>query len=96
MNIAEFIPTGHENAVTREQLVIRLNLTDREIRRLIEEARDRGELIINDGDGRGYYISDDIADIKKQFFMDKSRAKRIFKRLKTMRRILKDAGVDVR
>lgn len=51
MNIERFIPEGKENAVSREVLATRLGLPDRTVRKLIEEARDRGELICNDGDG---------------------------------------------
>lgn len=96
MKIEDFLMTGKENAVSRSWLSESLCLPDRTIRRLIQEARDRGALIMNAGDGTGYYISDDIGEIHRQYRVDKSRALSILKRLKTMRQMLKDAGVDVR
>ena len=63
--------------------------------KLIEEARDRGELICNDGDGEGYYRSYDIGQIERQYRVDRARAMSVMKRLKTMRRMLNDAGKEV-
>lgn len=93
MKIEECISVGRENAVTRMTLSEMTGLPDRTVRRLIAEARDEGVLILNAGDG--YYISNDLREIERQYRMDRSRALSVLKRLKTMRRILKDAGVDV-
>lgn len=95
MNIERFIPEGKENAVSREVLSTRLGLPDRTVRKLIEDARDRGELICNDGDGEGYYRSYDIGQIERQYRVDRARALAVMKRLKTMRRMLNDAGKEV-
>ena len=95
MNIERFIPEGKENAVSREVLATRLGLPDRTVRKLIEEARDRGELICNDGDGEGYYRSYDIGQIERQYRVDRARAMSVMKRLKTMRRMLSEEGKDV-
>lgn len=94
MDIADFIPRGKENAVTREMLSTRLALPDRRVRKLIEAARDRGELICNDG--TGYFITDNIGDIERQYRKDRARALSTLKRLKTMRRVLREHGRDVR
>lgn len=95
MNIERFIPEGKENAISREVLARRLGLTDRQTRKLIEEARDRGVLICNDGDGEGYYLASDLGQIERQYRKDRSRALSVLKRLKTMRRMLRDAGKEV-
>lgn len=59
MNILDFIPVGHENAVDRKELERRTGLDDRKNRALIEEAwAKEGKAIINDGDGNGYYVVD--------------------------------------
>ena len=58
MNIINFIPTGHKNAITRYALQTVTHLGDRKIRELIAEvnANDNpGELIINLQDGKGYF-----------------------------------------
>ena len=38
MNIAEYIPVGHENAISRKRLAMITGLSDRQIRQLIERA----------------------------------------------------------
>jgi hypothetical protein len=95
MNIERFIPEGKENAIPRSVLAVRLGMTDRQVRKLIEEARDRGELICNDGDGEGYYLASDLGQIERQYRKDRARALSVLKRLKTMRRMLRDAGKEV-
>ena len=95
MNIERFIPEGKENAISREVLARRLGLTDRQTRKLIEEARDRGVLICNDGDGTGYFLACDLGQIERQYRKDRARALSVLKRLKTMRTMLRDAGKEV-
>lgn len=96
MNIVDFIPEGKANAIPRHELARVLGMTDRAVRKAIEEARDKGELICNDGDGEGYYIACEIEEINRQYRTDRARALAVLKRLKTMRRMLKAAGKDVR
>lgn len=91
MNIVDFIGTGRENAVTRGELVAILNLPDRTIRRLIQEARDRGEIIINAQDGAGYYMSDDVGEMKRQLALNKSRALSVLRQQKYLRRKIREA-----
>lgn len=92
--IAEYIPVGRENAVKPDILAKQLDMDERSCRRLIAEARDSGELIINNQDGRGFYrVSEtDLDDIERQYRQDTSRALKILKRRKKMRKILKKAG----
>ena len=91
MKITDFIGTGRENAVTRSQLVTILNLPDRRIRRLIQEARERGEIIINAQDGAGYYISDDVGEMKRQLALNRSRAMSVLRQQKYLRRKIREA-----
>lgn len=79
MNICDFIPVGKENAVTREQLRIRLNLPDRKIRQMIEDARRDGALIMNAQDGAGYWMSEDLGELKRQLRTNKNRAMSILR-----------------
>ena len=95
MKIETYIPTGKENAITRPELARILGLTDRAVRKEIELARERGELICNDGDGEGYYLASDLGQIERQYRKDRARALSVLKRLKTMRRMLRDAGKEV-
>lgn len=84
-DITKFIGTGKENAVTREQLAMALNLSDRAVRKLIQDARDRGEIIINEQDGEGYYISGREEDLHKQYRANQNRAMSILKQQKHLR-----------
>ena len=59
LNILDFVPVGHENAVDREELERRTGLNDRVNRDLIEKAWTKeGKAIINNGRGQGYYVVD--------------------------------------
>jgi len=92
--ILNHIPRGRENAVTRAQLVTATGLPDREVRRLIQSARDEGALIINDQSGAGYYIAGegDLQALYNQYMQDTARAMSLLKRRKHIRRILREAG----
>lgn len=92
MNIAEFIGIGRENAVTRAALCAKLGLPDRQVRRLIQEARDRGEVILNDQSGAGYYISNDVGEIHRQYNTNRSRAMSILRQQKHLRRRILEAA----
>lgn len=58
MNILDYIPTGHENAITRHDLRALTHLNDRAIRASIAAANKNAPddvLIINMQDGQGYF-----------------------------------------
>ena len=94
--IAGAIPFGRTNAVTREHLSRELLLTDRKVRELIEQARRCGCIIINAQDGRGYYRTEDLDEIERQYKQDTARAMSILSRRKTLRRALIAAGREVK
>ena len=89
-SITDYIPFGKENAVTRAHLRAATGLPDRKIR---EQARRRGAIIINAQDGAGYYQSEDIKDIAKQYRQNERRAISILAQQKHLRKRLKEAGV---
>lgn len=91
----EMIPFGRENAIPRRDLAEKLSMSDREMRKAIEQTRREGMFIICRPDGRGYYRSTDLAELKAQYDQDKRRALSILARMKEMRRTLKAAGVKV-
>ena len=90
MNICEFIPVGKENAIRRDTLVTTLNLPDRRVRQMIEDARRDGALILNAQDGTGYYRSDDVGELKRQFQRNNSRAMSILVQQKHLRKKIKE------
>ena len=58
MNILDYIPTGHKNAIDRDVLNDLMHMGERQVRRLIKEVNDSEDdslLIINLQDGRGYF-----------------------------------------
>lgn len=52
-DIAYYIPVGHENAISRQQLCIRTGLGDRQVREAVKASQ---ILICNLSDGNGYFI----------------------------------------
>ena len=93
--LASLIPYGRRNAISREALAAKLCLGDRHMRKVIEEARNEGLIILCECNGRGYYQSNDLNEIHHQYIQDTNRAMAILKRRKPMRRLLKAAGRKV-
>ena len=94
--VIAFVPFGRENAIKREELARKMCLSDRQMRQALAEARNEGVLICNRSDGCGYYQSAEIDELTRQYRQETNRALSILSRRKTIRRILKEAGVDVR
>lgn len=95
MMIEEYIPLGRENAVTRAQLCTLTDLSDRMVRKEIELARRRGCIICNDQSGAGYFQTDDLNEISRQYWQNKNRAMSILAQQKYARQKLKAAGRKV-
>lgn len=94
MNILEYIPVGHKNPVTRESLCMSTGLSDRNIRKLISEAR-RTAPIVNVQNGNGYYIPDmqdpvDKSQLSHFVKQEERRLKSIGWSLKAARRAAND------
>lgn len=90
-DITNFIGIGKENAVTRKQLVSLLGLPDRRVRRMIAEAREHGAPIINDQDGYGYYLSNDLYELRRQYITNRSRALSIMRQQRSLREKIEEA-----
>lgn len=90
MNICDHIGIGRENAVTRSELCRKLRLSDRAVRKLIEDARREGALIVNDSSGAGYYITEDLGELNKQYRTNQNRAMSILVQQKHLRRKIKE------
>lgn len=93
--ILKAIPFGAENAIKRADLCKKLKMGDRQVRRLIELARRNGHVIANRQDGRGYYQSDDLDEIERQYWQDTARAMTVLRRRRELRRRLREAGRPV-
>lgn len=83
MRIEDYIPEGRENAISRRDLVRLTGLPDRQVRRMIETARETG-CIVNLQDGEGYYIpaKEERIDVETWYRAQRSRAIGVLKSLK--------------
>lgn len=82
----ESIGRGKENRTERPE---KGSDTDRQLRRLVQEARESGDLIINVG--QGYYRpiltrTEELHETKEFFSKEDSRARKIFKRNRALKR----------
>lgn len=93
--LAQMIPWGRARAISREALAAALQTSDRQMRRMIEVARNEGLIVLNAQDGSGYYQSADVSELAAQYRQDTARAMAILKRRKHLRLILKQEGVKV-
>lgn len=97
IDILEYIPFGHDNAITRKGLSIVLGIDDRMIRDLIHDAREK-HTILNLQDGKGYFRPDpdkpsDIAFVKRYVMQEELRIRNTGMSLKAARKFLK--GVNI-
>lgn len=90
--IENYLLRGKANARSRQTLCALTGLTDRQVRQAIEDARNEGIFICTDEDGKGYYLSEDIADLRRQYNKDTARIGAIAKRRKHIRTYLKSKG----
>ena len=93
MDITQFIPVGHQNAVTRQMLCMLTGMSDRQVRDMIADAR-RDTPILNVQNGFGYYIPDindpaDMIDLKRFVDQETHRLKSIGWSLKAARDMAK-------
>lgn len=87
-----YIGVGKDKAITRAQLMALTGMSDRNVRKHIELLRNNGHVIVNNQDGKGYYISDDIDKIQMQYKQNKNRALSILINQKFLRAKLREAG----
>lgn len=78
MDILEYIPYGRENAVKRRYLRELLGVSDRDMRRLLSEAR-KEVVILNLQDGEGYYRPTNREELYSYILQEKARAEKILK-----------------
>lgn len=85
--IAPFIPYGRRNAISRTQLAIKMGVSDRAMRAMIEADRSK-VAIINTQGGKGYYrpTKEDRADLLSCIKQNASRASSIWKWVRVMQR----------
>ena len=95
VKLANIIPFGRRNAISRLTLAEKMCMTDRQMRKAVEDARNEGLIILCECNGRGYYQSDDLNEIHCQYIQDTNRAMAILRRRNPMRALLQAAGRNV-
>lgn len=83
--LAGVLKYGHKNAIKREELCEKLGVSDRKMRKMVEQARRDGLAICNDQDDDGYYIADDPSEYDRQFRRIYDRAMSMMVQLKHFR-----------
>ena len=87
INIADLIPQGKGNAITRQQLVKITGLTDREVRKEISLARFNEPILSTE---KGYYKPDTWVEVERWIAQEQARAKSIFRSMRGAREYLKN------
>lgn len=95
VTLLHFLNYDKANGISRVELQVLMRQSDRQVRKIIEEARRDGFIICNEQDGSGYYLSDDPDEWEAQYRQDTSRALSILARRKALRAHLKAAGREV-
>lgn len=90
MNIVDYIPYGHEHAVTRKQLRRMTGKGDRAVREMIFAAR-RETPILNLQDGKGYFIptEEECTLVTRYIAQETKRLKSIGWALKSAKRYMR-------
>jgi len=89
INILESIPRGEDNAITRTELVNKLGISDRRLRRLIHKKREEGELIISKTSGKGYYQPETREEVVRFIRQQKSYIKNLHRSISKAEKALR-------
>lgn len=88
MNIIDFIPTGKENAVSKQFLCERTYTRDeRMIRDAIKVLVREGTPILSSSGHKGYWVSDDIEEIGEFIRENKHRANEILRNIAKLEKL---------
>lgn len=89
--IAPFIPHGRKNAISRTELAIKMGVSDRAMRRMIEEDRQKVPIINTQGGG-GYYrpTAEDRSELKYFIKQNVSRAASIWRWVRVAKRAYRE------
>lgn len=73
MNLIDLLQEGERNSLSRQHLSIQLGVSDRALRRQVQQLRLRGIPVISHSDSQGYYIAENDADIRSFLYETKHR-----------------------
>ena len=94
IKIIEHIPKGIENAVTQADLATLLQISERQVRSLINEARRHGAVICSTCDGMtgGYYLPNAPDEVKPYLRMQESRIRSAAEAIKSCEEYMEKHG----
>lgn len=84
--VANAVPEGKQNAISRKELAEKLGVQDRTMREWLELARLDGIVIANDQDGKGYYQPVTDEEIDRQLVQIRNRTMTQLAQMKYLRR----------
>ena len=90
--ILSALRTGRDNYITTDYLKQITGLPERDVRRVIEDLRRHGAVILSDNNG--YYLPENAAELESFVRKETKRAKSVFYTLKSARRLLREWGGD--
>lgn len=85
MMVADAVPEGKRNAISRKELAERLGVSDRRAREWLEIAKLDGLAIANDQDGKGYYQPVTADECRRQYAQNRNRAMSILRQQKWLK-----------
>lgn len=97
MDIINLIPEGSRNAIGRADLAIKAGMTDRMVRREIQEAKEKGEIILNTMDGNGYFrpvFPEDTDWVKAQYRANQARIISMSIQQKHLRILMREQDIE--
>jgi len=98
MNILEYIPKGHDNGISLQELSILTGLKSRWVRREIEKSNldITTPPIVNLMDGAGYFVptKEETESIRRYVISEKSRARKIEKKIRSLEKYLANIGQE--
>ena len=96
MQITDYIPYGKDHAISRAELARITGLKDREVRKAIKRELGRGTVILSSAAARGYWRTDDTAEIEAFIRESDHRRMTEAKTVESLRRLLASRqGVSV-
>ena len=95
LKITGFIPSGRENAISMHDLANAVGTNTRTVRQMVHKARVDGEMICSSkSKPNGYYYPADVQEALAWYRMTRHASVSMLASLKTVRRYLKDAGLN--
>lgn len=87
LNILQY---GKSNAITRQELIDLMNISDRKLRSMIHDLRTEGKVICSDAGGKGYWLPTKRSEVQDFIDQMSSYGRQCFNAAKSARKYMKD------